>query len=101
MPAPHKAMYTMVTARPPIDASSPNTVYGPDPYDHPNPTSTATTVATAAMARVAFTGVLYVRCVLPNHFGSEPSRPMANIVRAAAVAQARQTTKADRIAAIE
>src|SRR5437764_3284357 len=53
------------------------------------------------MNRVALTGVLNVLWVRPNQRGRVPSRPMANIVRAAAVAQARHTTNADRIAAIE
>ena len=53
------------------------------------------------MNSVAFAGVLYLRWVRPNHLGSVPSRPIANIVRAAAVAHARHTTNADRMAAIE
>src|SRR5437762_2840014 len=61
----------------------------------------ATIVANPAMKRVAFTGVLYCRWVCPNHRGRVPSRPMANMVRAAAVAHARHTTNADRMAAIE
>ena len=44
---------------------------------------------------VAFTGVWNRGDVCPSAFGSTPSRPIANSVRDAAVAQATHTMKAD------
>ena len=55
----------------------------------------AAAVATSATTTVALTGVLKRGCVWENHAGSTPSRPIANRVRATAVAQARQTMKAE------
>ncbi len=43
---------------------------------------------------IALTGVLKVGCVRPNAAGSTPSRPIANSVRAAAVAHATHTMNA-------
>src|SRR5665213_3545328 len=60
-----------------------------------NPISAAAAVATSATVTVALTGVLYRAFVLANQPGSTPSRPIAKSVRAAAVAQARQTMNAE------
>ena len=51
-------------------------------------------MATAVTAIVALTGVLNRGWVRPNAAGSTPSRPIANSVRAAAVAQATHTMNA-------
>src|SRR4030088_3502663 len=55
------------------------------------------TVAMTATVTVAYTGVLNRSDVRPNVAGSTPSRPIANKVRAPAVAQATDTTKAEHI----
>src|SRR5215470_15936788 len=49
---------------------------------------------TAVTARVALTGVFHRGWVRANALGSTPSRPIANRVRAAAVAQATHTMNA-------
>ncbi len=49
---------------------------------------------------MALTGVLNLGCVWANQPGMTPSRPIANSVRALAVAQATHTMKAESMAPI-
>src|SRR5579875_2772946 len=73
---------------------------GPSSSVQPNQLMAAMAIEAPATTRVAFAGVLKVRCVWPSQRGATPSRPIAYTVRVDAVAQATHTMKADNIAPI-